>query len=151
MPGSTKNHEEEKQWNFRRCKEYGLGNLRDPVLMTIHLYGKVRIGFRARCWETVQYKIPTKIRRLKGSNAVSLQPPWPTTAAAQHPTHPKDNVTLYAIFDQQDRHHFAVVRLQQQLAYQKSCCLPRILCMHVHNTREDGFFFFVQHLILESH
>ena len=69
--------------------------LRDPVLMTIHLYSKVRIGFRGRCWETIQYKITTKIRRLKGSNAVSLQLPWPTTAAAQHPTHPKDNTSHF--------------------------------------------------------
>ena len=36
MPGSTKNDEEEQQQlNFRRCREYGLGNLRDPVLMTV--------------------------------------------------------------------------------------------------------------------
>ena len=36
MPGSAKNDEEEQQQlNFRFCTEYGLGNLRDPVLMTV--------------------------------------------------------------------------------------------------------------------
>ena len=97
MPGSTKNDEEQQQ-SFRRCIEYGLGNLRDPGLMTIRTYicSKVRTGFRGRCWETVQYKIITKMCRLKRSNAVRVRPPWPTTAAAKHPTHPEDNITHYA-------------------------------------------------------
>ena len=39
MPGSTKKDEEEQpQLNFRRCREYGLGKLRDRVLMTIQIY-----------------------------------------------------------------------------------------------------------------
>ena len=69
-----------------------MGNLRYPVL-TVHIYSKVRIGFRGRCWAPVQYKITTKIRRLKGSNAESLQPPWPIPQQQQHP---KDNSTHYA-------------------------------------------------------
>ena len=39
MPGSTKKDEEEQpQLNFRRCREYGLGKLRDPVSITVHIY-----------------------------------------------------------------------------------------------------------------
>ena len=148
MPGSTKNHEEEKQWNFRRCKEYGLGNLRDPVLMTIHLYSKVRIGFRGRCWETIQYKITTKIRRLKGSNAVSLQLPWPTTAAAQHPTHPKDNTShFHPLLEMATNKNDIISQLSDcssswHAKKVAACRVYSVRTYFVHNTQETDFFSF---------
>ena len=62
-----------------------LVNLRDPVLITIHIYiAKYGLGLGegAEKLFSTRYKITTKIRRLEGSNVSSLQPPWPTTAAA---------------------------------------------------------------------
>ena len=43
MPGSTKN-DEEQQLKFRRCREHGLGNLRDLVLMTLHICIRAKYG-----------------------------------------------------------------------------------------------------------
>ena len=69
-------------------------NLRHPVSMTVQIYSKVRIGRRGRCLKTAQYK--TTRSAFISTNAVSLQPTWSTTAAAQHSTHPKNNITHYA-------------------------------------------------------
>ena len=119
--------------------------LRDPVLMTIHLYSKVRIGFRGRCWETIQYKITTKIRRLKGSNAVSLQLPWPTTAAAQHPTHPKDNTShFHPLLEMATNKNDIISQLSDcsSSGVLKKCCLPRILYARIKYSRRRFFSFF---------
>ena len=76
----------------------------------------------------------TKIRRLKGSNAVNLQPQSPTTAAATN-----DNITHYARWRPTRTTSFR--RCQTAAAagiLHVAAC--RVYSMHVNNTLEDGFF-----------
>ena len=74
---------------------------------------KVRIGFRGRCWVTVQYEITIvdpSFKRFECCKSTayhsSMQPNTQHTQIITSPT-TRDG-------DQEERHHFAVVRLQQQ-------------------------------------